>query len=100
MVKLIALYKKPDDVEEFDKHYFEIHLPLVMKTPGLRKCEVTNITGGPFGEAQYFRMAELYYDSMDAMNAANASPEGKATARDLMGFAAQYVTLFFGEVQE
>jgi uncharacterized protein (TIGR02118 family) len=45
-------------------------------------------------------MAEMYYDSMDAMNGSNASPEGKAAAKDLMSFAANIVTLFFGEVKE
>jgi uncharacterized protein (TIGR02118 family) len=100
MVKLIALYKTPPDVEGFEKHYYEIHLPLIRKTPGLRKLEVTRITGAPLGEAKYYLMAEMYYDSIDAMNAANASPEGKAAARDLMSFAANVVTLFFGEVRE
>ncbi|HTY59266.1 MAG TPA: EthD family reductase, partial [Bacteroidota bacterium] len=29
MTKLIALYRKPSDPAEFDKHYFEVHIPLV-----------------------------------------------------------------------
>jgi uncharacterized protein (TIGR02118 family) len=45
-------------------------------------------------------MSELYYDSVDAMNAGNASPEGRATGKDLMSFAADVVILFFGEVKE
>jgi uncharacterized protein (TIGR02118 family) len=52
------------------------------------------------GESKFHLMAEMYYDSMDAMNAANASPEGRAAAKDLMSFAADVVTLFFGEVRE
>jgi uncharacterized protein (TIGR02118 family) len=100
MVKLIALYKKPADLAEFEKHYFEVHIPLIKKAPGLKKIEVTKINGSPFGEAQYVYMAEMYYDSMDAMNGSNASPEGKAAAKDLMSFAANIVTLFFGEVKE
>ena len=99
MVKLIALYRKPVDVAAFDKHYNETHLPLVRSTPGLRKLEVTSITGAPMGDAKYHVMAELYYDSFDAMNAANASPEGKAVARDAMSFAADVIILFFGEVR-
>lgn len=98
MVKLIALYRKPANTEEFDKHYSEIHTPLVKKMPGLRKLEITRITGAPIGESKYHLMAEMYFDSSDAMNSANASPEGKATARDLMSFAADVVTLFYGEV--
>jgi len=98
MVKLIALYRKPADAQEFDKHYDEVHTPLVKKMPGLRKLEITRITGAPIGETRYHLMCEMYFDSVDALNASNASPEGKATARDLMSFAADVVTLFYGEV--
>jgi uncharacterized protein (TIGR02118 family) len=42
----------------------------------------------------------MYFDSVDAMNAANASAEGRAAAKDLMSFAASVVTLFIGEVKE
>ena len=100
MVKLVALYRKPTDLELFNKHYHEIHLPLIRKTPGLRKIEITRITGAPIGESKYHIMAEMYYDSIDAMNAGNASPEGRAAAKDLMSFAADVVTLFFGDVQQ
>ena len=44
MVKLIALYKKPDNVSAFDKHYAEVHTPLVKKLPGLRQLELSKIT--------------------------------------------------------
>ena len=100
MVKIIALYRKPADVELFDKHYYDIHIPLVKKTPGLRKVELTKITGAPIGESKYHVMAEMHYDSIGAMNTGNASPEGKAAARDLMSFAADLVMVFFGEVAE
>jgi uncharacterized protein (TIGR02118 family) len=100
MVKLIALYKPPSDTKAFDEHYHGVHLPLVRKTPGLRKVELTRITGAPIGDSSWYLMAEMYYDSMEAMNAANASVEGRAAARDLMSFAAGVVTLFFGEIQE
>jgi len=100
MVKLVALYRNPADVELFDKHYFDTHIPLIKKSPGLRRLEVTRISGAPIGETKYHLMAEMYYDSLEQMNAANASPEGKAAARDLMSFAADVVTLFYGEVGE
>ena len=98
MVKLIALYRTPADPKSFDDHYHNVHLPLIRKTPGLRKLEVTRITGAPIGESKYHLMAEMYYDSIESMNAANASAEGRSAAKDLMGFAAGVVTLFFGEI--
>ncbi|MBI3579286.1 MAG: EthD family reductase [Ignavibacteriales bacterium] len=100
MVKLIAMYKTPENKEEFDKHYNEMHTPLVKKIPGLRKLEVAKITGAPIGEPKHYLIAEMYFDNQDAMNAALASPEGKATARDLMSFAASIVTMFFAEVEK
>ncbi|MBS4028848.1 MAG: EthD family reductase [Ignavibacteriales bacterium] len=98
MVKLIALYRKPADAAAFDEHYDKTHTPLVLQMPGLRKLEITRITGAPIGESKYYLVAEMYFDSVDAMNAANASPQGRATAKDLMNFAADLVTLFYGEV--
>lgn len=47
MVKLIALYRYPEDPESFDKHYEQVHTPLVEKMPGLKKLEVTRIQGAP-----------------------------------------------------
>ena len=100
MIKLIALYRKPSDIAAFEKHYFDVHIPLIKKTPGLKKIEITKISGAPIGESKFHLMAEMYYDSLDVMNTANASPEGKAAARDLMSFASDVVTLFYGEVLE
>ncbi len=98
MVKLVALYKKPAELEDFDKHYDAVHIPLVRKYPGLRKLEVTRITGAPIGETKFHVMAEMYFDSREALDAALASQEGKAVARDLLSFAAPLITVFIGEV--
>jgi uncharacterized protein (TIGR02118 family) len=97
MIKLIALYRNPSDPAAFDKHYFDVHIPLVRKFPGLRKIEVTRVTGAPIGEAKFHLMAEMYFDSRDAMDAALASSEGKAVTRDIMSFAADVITVFHGE---
>lgn len=98
MVKLIALYKTPEDKESFDRHYDEVHTPLVKKMPGLRKLEIARITGAPIGEPKHYLIAEMYFDTKDALDASLASPEGKATGRDLMSFAANLVTMFYAEV--
>ena len=100
MVKLIVLYRKPDDVGAFDDHYFQVHIPLVKKMPGLKKLEITRITGAPIGGTKYHMMAEMYFDDPDSMNAAAASPEGKAATKNLMAFAANLVTMFHGEPTE
>jgi len=98
MVKLIALYRKPDDVQGFEAHYSEIHTPLVRKLPGLRNFEVSKITGSAIGETPWYLLCEMYFDTKDILDAALASPAGRAAAKDLMSFAAKYVTLMYAEV--
>ncbi len=100
MIKLIALYKTPNDTKAFDAHYSEVHTPLVRKIPGLRKLEIARVTGAPIGDAQYYLMAEMYFDDEDSMQRSLATPEGKATARDLASFAGSIVTMFSADVNE
>ena len=41
MARLLVLYKAPKDTTAFDKYYFETHVPIAKKIPGLRKYEVS-----------------------------------------------------------
>ncbi len=41
MAQMIVIYKTPEDKEAFDKHYFDIHVPLAKKLPGLIKYQVS-----------------------------------------------------------
>ncbi|MBO8172401.1 MAG: EthD family reductase [Bacillaceae bacterium] len=99
MVKLIALYKHPEDKEAFDRHYEEVHTPLAEKMPGLEKLEVTRIVGAPQGKSEYYLMAEMYFKDQDTLNNAMKSEEGMAAAKDLMGFAGKIVSMMIGEVK-
>lgn len=99
MVKLVALYRIPDDPAAFDSRYFGEHLPLAQKMPGLLRTEVARITGSPGGESEYYMMAELYFDNMEAAQAAMASEESKAAARVLRDIARGLVSFHLAEVQ-
>ena len=100
MVKLIALYSRPDDVEAFERHYREVHTPLVRKMPGLRRLEVSRVTGSPAGEPRYYLIAEMYFDDARALEAALRSDEGRAAGKDLMSFAGGLVHLMTADVSE
>ncbi|MCM2533654.1 EthD family reductase [Neobacillus pocheonensis] len=98
MIKMIALYKHPENKEAFDEHYFNVHGPITEKIPGLRKMEVTKIIGSPMGgEGEYYLLCEMYYDDQEALKQGMRSVEGKASGKDLMGFAGELVTLMIGE---
>lgn len=98
MVKLIALYTHPENKEQFDEHYFNVHGPLTAKIPGLQEMTVTKIVGSPMGgDGKYYLMCEMVYESHETMKAGMRSLEGKASGKDLMGFAGDLVTLMIGE---
>lgn len=96
MAKLIALYKKPADVAAFDRHYFDKHVPLAKRIPGLRRYEVNSgAIATPQGESAYHLVATLHFDSIAAIQAAFASPEGQAAAGDLANFKSGVELMFF-----
>ena len=100
MVKLVAIYRVPEDVEAFDKHYFEVHGPLAEKMPGLIKMEVGKVYGTPAGESDLHLIAEMYFETKEALMEALSSAEGRAAGKDLRGFAGNVVSMHFVEVVE
>lgn len=100
MVKLVAIYTEPQDIDAFEKHYREVHTPLVKKMPHVRKLELNRFTGAPAGPARYYLMAEIYYDSRDDMMASLQSAEGMAAGKDIMSFAPKQIHMMFAEVVE
>jgi len=85
MPKLIVLYPPPSDVATFERRYQSEHAPMVMeKIPGLKKFVAALVLGTPAGPSPYQRVAELYFDSMDSLQAAVASPGGQAAVAHAM----------------
>src|SRR5260370_6437968 len=88
MARMVVIYRTPKNVEAFDRHYFEIHVPLAKKIPGLRKYEVSdgNIAT-PVGTSDVHRIGTLYFDDLAAIEKAFASAEGQAAGADRRLFA-------------
>jgi uncharacterized protein (TIGR02118 family) len=92
--QLIALYKKPDDVDAFLAHYQDVHAPLVRKVPGLQSMQVSRVEGDAFGgEPPYFMVATMNFGDAETFKNALRSEENKAAGKDLMTFAKGLVTL-------
>lgn len=88
MAKLVVLYKKPSDPAAFDAHYASTHAPLAKKIPGLKRYEIsTGPVATPAGDSAYHLVAILGFESVDALKAGLASPQGQAAAGDLANFA-------------
>lgn len=100
MVKVVVTYGHPEDTEAFEKYYAETHMPLASKIPGVAKVELTKLIGTPDGSPpSNYRIAEVYFDDMGALQAGMGSPEGQATVADIANFATGGVDVAIGEVQ-
>jgi len=101
MAKLFAVYQQPADSAAFDDHYFNKHVPLAKALPGLRRYEVTQgDVLGVAGKHGAYLVAVLEFDSLQALQAALASPQGQATAADLGNFAGAGVDLLMAETRQ
>lgn len=86
-VKFLILYDTPDDPVAFDRHYRTVHIPLVRHIPGVRRYSISRNAVLVRGEEPYHLIAELEWDSREALHAAFASPAGQAAARDVAELA-------------
>jgi len=98
--KLIALYHHPEDAARFDEYYFNRHVPIAKRVPGLRGYEVSaGPVVTPDGKRAYHLAALLEFDSMAELGTALASPEGLETGADLNNFAQAGVELLVFETR-
>lgn len=101
MAKLMVLYGKPKDAAAFDAYYFGKHVPIAKRLPGLKRFEVSaGAINMPQGGPPYHLVAQLEFDSLQALGAAMASPEGRAAGGDLANFATGGADLLVFETRE
>lgn len=83
MARMLVIYRTPKDVAAFNRHYFEVHVPLARKLPGLRKYEVSHgPIVSPAGGEKCYLIPTLHFDDLPAIQAAFATPQGQARAAD------------------
>ncbi|MEA2467083.1 MAG: hypothetical protein QOJ57_1209 [Thermoleophilaceae bacterium] len=99
MVKVTVLYGPPADAAAFEDHYANKHLPLAAKMPNVQRFEASRVVATPDGsEAPYYRIAELWFNSTDELQAAMGSDEGRATVEDIGTFATGGATVVISEL--
>lgn len=88
MARMLIVYRTPTDEALFDDHYFNVHVPMAKKLPGLRKYETSK---GPItalaGASDTYLIATLHFDTLAAIQKAFASDVGQACGADRRHFA-------------
>lgn len=80
-IKLVVLYPYPKDQEAFEKAYTTEHIHMVAKiAKKLGRCTkavYTRVLMSPQGASPYYRIAELHYPSLEALQADFSTPEAQ-----------------------
>ena len=95
MLKLFAVWTRPQDVDGFERYYEDVHTPIAAAVPGLQKLVLTRTAEG-LGEEEspFHRIAELWFEDEAALEAALASEEGQRAIDDAAGIQERFeVTL-------
>ncbi len=78
--KLIVMYPPPADVQTFERLYQDEHVPMaVKKLGGKTKIVATKVQSSPQGKPAFYRIAEIHFPSLEALQACAASAGGKET---------------------
>lgn len=78
--KLIVAYPPPKDVAAFEEVYKNEHVPMaVSKLEGKTKIVATRILQSPQGKPPLYRIAEVHFPSMEALQQCAASQGAQET---------------------
>jgi uncharacterized protein (TIGR02118 family) len=78
--KLIVAYPQPKDAEAFDGVYQKEHVPMAAaKLAGKTKIVATKVLQSPQGKPAFYRIVEVHFPSMEALQRCAESDGGKET---------------------
>ena len=79
-VKFMVIYPRPTDIEAFEKLYHDEHVPMaVEKLAGKTKLVATKVLASPQGIPPFYRIAEIHFPSIEALEACAGSAGAKET---------------------
>jgi uncharacterized protein (TIGR02118 family) len=86
---MVVLYRKPDMAEaEFHEFLRDVHGPMALKIPGLRRYIQNHVAPDPKRtHPDWDAIVELYFDNRESMEAAWATPEGQQATAEVGAFA-------------
>ena len=94
-VKFVVIYPRPTDIDAFEKVYQEEHVPMaVEKLQGKTKFVATKVIGAPSGTPPFYRIAEIHFPSMEALQACASSPGGQETVAHAVSISSGGAPIF------
>jgi len=96
MVKLVAMFNLPEgtDEVEFEKYFVKKHAPEAAQIPGLRRYTIGKVVGSPAGNPAWYRVNELWFDTVSAAMKAFNSKVAVDCTNDLMPRVKDFTPVF------
>jgi uncharacterized protein (TIGR02118 family) len=96
MVKLVAMFSLPLGTDEatFEKYFVEKHAQEAARMPGLRKYTIGKVVGSPGDKPAWYRVNELWFDSIEAAMEAINSKTAQECTDDLMLRVRDFTAVF------
>jgi len=94
--KLIVMYPTPSDVEIFEQRYAQEHVPMAVEKLAGKTRFVASLIKSSVGQEQapFHRIAEVYFPSMQDLEACLNSPGGQETAQHAVAISTGGMPLF------
>jgi uncharacterized protein (TIGR02118 family) len=76
-------FPRSDEEDDFERHYWESHVPLAAAIPGTVSLTLTRTAEGlEDAEPSYYRVAETVFESKATLEAAMRTPQWEALRAD------------------
>lgn len=102
MVKVVAMFNLPEGANEadFEKYFVNKHARRdAAKIPGLRRYVIGKVVGSPAGQPAWYRVNELWFDSVKAAVKAFNSPAAVECTDDLLPRVKDFTPLFVKDME-
>ncbi|HEY0884960.1 MAG TPA: EthD family reductase [Ramlibacter sp.] len=98
-VKLTILHHVPKDPVASDRHYEQVHMPLVAAVKGLGRMERSKpMPLSPTAPQPYHRMVEFWFDNQEHFRTVMGSPEWAMVSADAKNFATNGITVVISRI--
>jgi uncharacterized protein (TIGR02118 family) len=66
--KLVVIYPRPQNEAVFEETYKNVHLPMCEENfKGMNRLVATKVLNSPQGETRTYRIAEVHFSTLDAL---------------------------------
>jgi uncharacterized protein (TIGR02118 family) len=102
MVKVVAMFNLPKGANKarFEKYFVNKHARKdAAKIPGLRRYTIGKVVGSPAGKPAWYRVNELWFDSVKAATKAFNSQIAVDCTNDLMPRVKDFTPVFVKDLE-